>query len=186
MSPSAARAGARAEFVALDELEDLLTRSAGQSLGGVLPVRPPRCACPHPSLSVSCALSQGHAGSHRTPVVADRPAGVWGPYLVQECWDAPPTEWHLAGLRVAGAPDPHLVRDLTCGRWHKMCDVRWHPEGSMRGYTCTRRSGHTGRHAAGSRARVIVAVWGVKHAPGAVGHGAVEQSEGDVVLEVTA
>lgn len=56
----------------------------------------------------------------------------------------------------------------------------------MRGYTCTRRSGHTGRHAAGSRARVIVAVWGVKHTPRAVGQDAAEQPEGDVVLEVTA
>lgn len=95
--------------------------------------------------------------------------------------DAPPPVWHLGGL-----PTPHPIRDLTCGRWHESCDVRWYPDGSMRGYTCTRRSGHTGRHAAGSRSRVIVAVWGVKHVPAAVEQNAAEQPERDVVLEVPA
>jgi hypothetical protein len=64
--------------------------------------------------------------------------------------------WHAA---IDGG---HPVPDLTCGRWPRACGARAEfvvPGAPVRHRaTCTRRAGHTGRHAAGSGG-VVVAVW---------------------------
>ncbi|MFD6094007.1 hypothetical protein ACFWGN_17975 [Oerskovia sp. NPDC060338] len=150
------------------------------ALSVILPGNPVRCAYPHWSLHRTCGLPQGHEGMHSAPVLAPPEYAAEGVFTGHTYWGAPPTEWHLNGLRVYGEPAPHPIRDLTCGRWHKSCDVRWYPDGSARGYVCTRRSGHTGRHAAAAGS-CIVAVWGLTHTPATA-----EQDEEDVGLEVTA
>ncbi len=49
-----------------------------------------------------------------------------------------------------------FIPDLTCGRWPGACDQRGTVDG--REWVCTRRSPHSGRHAAGVAGRVV-AVW---------------------------
>lgn len=65
--------------------------------------------------------------------------------------------WHQSWCR----PGAQNVPDYTGGKWLSQCDTRQGFALPGRGYalvTCTRRSGHTGRHAAGYK-HIIVAVW---------------------------
>ncbi|HEY0217906.1 MAG TPA: hypothetical protein VGC57_16060 [Cellulomonas sp.] len=64
--------------------------------------------------------------------------------------------WHAA------IDEGHPVRDLTAGRWPRACGARaeFRRDGSPVTYrvVCTRRTSHTGRHAAG-HGGLVVAVW---------------------------
>ncbi|MFJ2518683.1 hypothetical protein ACIOWF_06895 [Cellulosimicrobium cellulans] len=120
--------------------------------------RTTKCAAPHTADDVECGLQVGHAGAHLARV--DRRRRELDAPLV---WTASPREWFRPDVWPS---DAHrrvfAIADTTCGRWpDAICNDRrtWlRPTGGALVATCTRRPGHTGRHAHGDMGQ-IWAVW---------------------------
>lgn len=120
--------------------------------------RTTKCGALHPDSALfECGLRVGHTGAHiarrnllrhelDTPLV----------------WTAPPREWIRPDVWPSDAHRrAFAVWDKTCGRWpDAVCNDRhvFDVAGHKIRATCTRRPGHTGRHAHGDMGQVW-AVW---------------------------
>lgn len=123
------------------------------------PRRATKCAAPHTTSDVECGLQVGHPGAHLARV--DRLRRELDAPLV---WTASAREWVLP---IVWPSDTHrsgfTMKDYTCGRWpDAICNDRrtWTTSDGVvtRNTVCTRRPGHSGRHAHGDQGQVW-AVW---------------------------
>lgn len=119
--------------------------------------RATKCAAPHTTSDVECGLQVGHPGAHLARV--DRRRRELVAPLV---WTASPREWIRPDVWPSDAHRrAFAVEDETCGRWpDAVCNDRhgFDVAGRTIRATCTRRPGHTGRHAHGDQGQVW-AVW---------------------------
>lgn len=120
--------------------------------------RTTKCGALHTTNAlIECGLQAGHPDAHLARV--DLLRHVFDAPIV---WTAPPREWVRPDVWLSDAHRrTFAVEDKTCGRWpDAVCNDRhvFDVAGRKIRATCTRRPGHTGRHAHGDMGQVW-AVW---------------------------